>query len=177
MKKRFCVFFITLAIILALGGCNTVKPEDSGTLLPTSSPSETPPSGDVEVLNNIQIDRATDELLNKYNSFHEYNIDEDGDRLIISTDTVIKDFAFISVDYDDTGDKISFLAGDKLFSVDELSPEKPFIVKLLIPGSVPTYGISFVDENGVERYYTINLSGKGEEEGPPYFLLEFENGK
>ncbi len=125
---------------------------------------------------NIQIDRATDELLDNYISFHEYINDEDGARLIIRTDTEIKDFAFISVDYDNAGDKLFFLAGDTLFSVDELSPEKPFVVKLMIPGSVPAYGISFVDENGVERYYTINLSGRGEEEGPPYILLEFENG-
>jgi hypothetical protein len=62
-----------------------------------------------------------------------------------------------------------------LFSIDELSPEKPFVVQLLIPGSTPAYGISFVDENGDEKYYTINMSGRGEEEGPPYLLLEFEN--
>jgi hypothetical protein len=48
-----------------------------------------------------------------------------------------KNFAFISVDYDDKGDEISFLAGDILSSVDELSPEKPFVVKLLTHGLVP----------------------------------------
>jgi len=36
-----------------------------------------------------------------------------------------------------------------LSSVDELSPEKPFVVKLLTYGLVPAYGISFVDENSV----------------------------
>ena len=183
MKKRFCILFISLVIILALGGCkDAVKPEDSGTLPPTSAPSETPLSPATfeyveSTLGNFHISRTTDELLNKYDSFHEYIINGDGDTLIIRTDTAIKDFAFISVNYDDTGGKVSLLAGDTLFSVDELSPEKPFVVKLLDPGGVlPTYGISFVDENGVKRYYSINLDKRGVEEAPPYFLLEFENG-
>ncbi len=127
------------------------------------------------VLGNFHIALATDELLNKYDSFHEYINDEDGAELIIWTDIVIKDFAFIAVDHDDAGGKLSFLAGDALFSVEELSPEKPFVVKLVIPGSIPAYGISFADENGAERFFSINLSGRGANEASPYYLLE-ENG-
>jgi len=179
MKKRFCVLFITLVITLALGGCkNTGKPDNSDISPPSSSPSETPSATfkyEESTLGNFHIARATDELLNKYDLFHVYISDEDGDRLIILTDKAIKDFAFISVNYDDTGDKISLLAGDTLFSIEELSPEKPFVVKLLDPGGVlPAYGISFVDENGVKRYYSINMDRRGVEEAPPYFLLEFE---
>lgn len=170
MKKRFCALLIALVIMPGIGGCNNAEQPAP---VQAETPSSPTPSED---LNNIQIDRATDELLDNYISFHEYINDEDGDWLILRTDTEIRDFAFISVDHDDTGDKLSFLAGETLFPVDELSPEKPFVVKLMIPGSVPAYGISFVDENGVERYYTINLSGRGEGEGPPYILLEFENG-
>lgn len=123
-------------------------------------------------LENFHIALATDELLNRYDSFHEYINHEDGARLIIWTDTVIKDFAFITVDHDVTVSKLSFLAGDTLFSVDALSPEKPFVVKLLIPGILPAYGISFADENGVERFFSINLSGRGAGEAPRYYLLD-----
>jgi hypothetical protein len=45
----------------------------------------------------------------------------------------------------------------------------------MFPGSTPAYGISFVDENGSERFLSINLSGRGVDEAPPYYLLE-ENG-
>jgi len=178
MKKRTSVFFIILVIMLALGGCkDSAQPDNSNTLPQTSAPSETPPSpASFEyaetTLENFHVALATNELLNKYDSFHEYINDEDGARLIIWTDTAVKDFAFITVDHDDTGDKLSFLAGDTLFSIDELSPEKPFVVKLLIPGSMPAYGISFVDENGVDKLFSINLSGRGIEEAPPYYLLD-----
>lgn len=179
MRKRFCVLFITLVITLVLGGCkSTGKPDNSDISLPSSSPSETPSATFKYVestLGNFHISRTTDELLNKYDLFHEYISDEDGDMLIIRTDKAIKGFDFISVNYDDMGDKISLLAGDTLFSIDELSPEKPFVVKLLDPGGVlPAYGISFVDESGVKRYYSINMDRRGVEEAPPYFLLEFE---
>lgn len=179
MGKKICVSFIILVMFLGIGGCiNAEQPSPTQTeTLSTPVPSTPTPSEYVEsTLGNFHIALATDELMNKYDSSHEYINDEDGARLIIWTDEKIKDFAFISVDYEGTGDKISYLAGDILFSVDELSPEKPFVVKLMIPGSVLAYGISFLDENGVQRYFAINLDGRGAEEAPPYFLLEFENG-
>lgn len=178
MKKRLCLIFVALIITFALGGCkDAVNSENSDT---TSTSSETSsssaPSDSVETSSiNIQIDIATDELLGEYDSFYEYVNDEDGERLIIWTDKEVEDFAFISVDYEDTEDEIAYHAGNILYSIDELSPKKPFVVKLLTPGLVPAYGVSFLDENGVERYYTINLSGRDPEEAPPYFLLEFEN--
>jgi hypothetical protein len=46
---------------------------------------------------------------------------------------------------------------------------------MMAPEVLPIYGISFLDENGVKRYFSIHLSGRGVEEAPPYFLLEFEN--
>lgn len=180
MKKGFCVLVVVLAIMLALGGCKAaVAPESGGTLPPASASPEapTPPAPSVYVestLENFHIALASDELLNKYDAFHEY-IHEDGARVIIWTDTEVKNFAFISVDYDIADDQISFFAGDVLFSVDELSPEKPFVVETMAPEVLPLYGISFLDENNVQRYFSINFSGRGIEEAPPYFFLEFEN--
>lgn len=182
MKKRFCVLVTILIIVLAIGGCkDTAKPENSDALSSASVHSEAPsspaPSEYVEsTLENFHIALAKDALLSQYDSFHEFVADKGGVRVIIWTDTAVKDFAFISVGYDDTGDEISLLAGDVLFSVDELSPEKPFVAEMTAPEILPIYGISFVDENDVTRYFSINADGRGAEEAPPYFLLEFESG-
>ena len=74
------------ALIQALGTySDSAQPETS------SSPA---PSEYVEsTLENFHIALATDELLNKYNSFHEYNNDEDGTRFIIWTDTEIAKYS------------------------------------------------------------------------------------
>ena len=127
-------------------------------------------------LENFSIAIASDELLDKYNSYHEYISDERIVRIMIWTDTSIKDFAFISVDHDETGDKITYLAGDILFSLDELTPKKPFVAEIFSPEIFPVNGISFRDENGVKRYFCILSDGRGAEEAPPYFFLEFKNG-
>ena len=119
----------------------------------------------------VRVDLATDELLDKYDSFYEYVNDKDGADVLIWTDTKIKDFAFITIKHE-VKNKLHYFPGDTLFSIDELPPEKPFIVKLLIPGTVSWYGISLLDEKGVKRYYTIDLNGRGV--GPHYFLNEFK---
>lgn len=191
MKRNLYILLVILIMMLGFTGCHSAdQPTINQTQTPSSPiDSETPsapinsetplipaPSEFVEsTLGSLHIADVTDELLSKYDSFHEYINNEDGASLVIWTDKAIKDFAFIAVDFDVTGDELSFIAGETLFSIDELSPEKPFVLKLLFPGAIPSYGISFVDENGVERHYTINLSGQGADEAPPYFLQEFEN--
>lgn len=173
MGKRICVSLICIAMFLGIGGCFKAKPPAT---TQTGTPSAPAPSEYVEsTLENLHIAPVTDELMSKFNSFHEYTNDEDGEKLVIWTDKAVTDFAFISVECDAAGDGVSCVAGDTLFLVDELAPEKPFAVKLMIPGTFPAYGISFVDENGVQRYFTINMDGRGADEAPPYFLLEFEN--
>lgn len=173
MKKRSCILLITLVITLGIGGCNA---EQQPPVQSKKPPSPVPSEYVESTLGNFHIAIATDELLNKYDSYHEYSCEAGDVRVIIWTDTEIKDFAYFSVNHDVTGGKIFYLAGDILFSADELSPEKPFVAEIMAPEIFPINGISFMDENGVKKYYTIQLSGRGVEEAPPYFFLEFENG-
>ncbi len=188
MKKRSCALLIALVFMLLVGGCNSVEstppvqsempssPAPSEDAEQSETPSSPAPTVYVEsTLENFHIAIVTDELLNKYTSYHEY-ISDELERIIIWTDTDIKDFAFITVDYNDTGDKISYLAGDILSSLDELSPEKPFVADIFPPEIFPVNGISFLDVYGVRRYFSILMDGRGVEEAPPYFFLEFENG-
>jgi hypothetical protein len=154
MKKKIFAAILTLVLMIAVGGC---------------SAEETPAS----VLERFHIAIAEEELLDQYDSFHEYTADESSLRVIIWTDTEVKDFAFFSIDYDETGDQISLLAGDVLFSLDELSPEMPAVIEMTAPEVLPLYGISFLDEDDVRRYLSINYDGRGEDEAPPYFFHEF----
>lgn len=155
VKKLVAVFTLVLLLLL-MTGCQKEK-------------------SDSAIRTDFHIALATDETINKYDSFHEYNNDESGARLIIWPDGRVRNFAFISVGNREVENKIYYFAKDTLFSVEELSPEKPFVVKLLIPGLVSAWGISFLDENNVQRYFAINLDGRGEDEASPYFLLEFNS--
>ena len=176
MKKKMLVVVITLVLMLGVVGCQEQKaPEVTDPSEPTTGESETPFEYTESSLENFHIAIAEEERLSEYDSFHEYTADESPLKLIIWTDSKIKDFAFISVGYVETGDEISLCAGKSLFSADELLPEKPFVVEMTAPEVLPPYGISFMDESGAIRYFSINADGRGAEEAPPYFLLEFEN--
>jgi len=143
--------------------------EGSGMVGPTEAPTA-----------NVYISVATDEDLENYDLFYKCSDNEDsmwGWWAIISTDTEVREFAYYSImisdDYGD--DEDPFIVGDIRFSVDVLTYEKPFLVKVVIPGIYPTSGVSFLDENGVTKYYAIMDDYGDEYPDPPYYFIEFEN--
>jgi len=115
----------------------------------------------------IQVDFSTDELLSQHQNRHEFVHVEEAGYLIISTDMVITDFEFVWVgnsfdlaDWDvDEDDELYFFVEDVLYSVAELTPEVPFMVRTWADwGIMPRIGISFTDANGVARYFHIQQS-------------------
>ncbi len=182
---------MVFVIILMIDGCNQAEPPAAvlletpsvsvqSEMPPSPAQSETPPSPAPSfyvdsVLENFHIAIATEELLGQYASYHEYAAEE-LERIIIWTDTVMKEFAFITINYDDTGDQFTFSEGEVLFSLDEFSPDKPFVADIFSPEIFPVNGISFRDIYGAKRYFFIQADGRGIEEAPPYHFSEFENG-
>lgn len=47
----------------------------------------------------------------------------------------------------------------ELYAYGTLTSENPIVVTLTDYGTVPAYGVSFVDPDGVERFYSIGISG------------------
>ena len=197
MKRIVFALVIILSLIISLGACSEKETLDAGDpLLETNSIETTEPRStkpaiteantpssveltgqDAITLNRVHIDLASNELLEQYFSFYEYVLDEDGANILIWTDETVTDFAFFTVHTEESEDSLSFSVDEELAFFDIFSSEKPLVVKLLIPGLIPAYGISYVDENENEKLYTINLDGRGEGEAPPYFLLEFKKVK
>jgi hypothetical protein len=188
---KFRVLLILFIITLAIGGCKQAEPlasvqsetplvsvqsEVPESPVQSVAPPSPAPSVYVDsVLENFHIAIATEELLGQYASYYEYAAEEIA-RIIIWTDTVVKDFAFISVNNDETGDQFTFSEGEILFSLDEFTPDKPFVADIFSPEIFPVNGISFRDVYGVKRYFFIQADGRGIEEAPPYHFREFENG-
>ena len=50
-------------------------------------------------------------------------------------------------------------SSDLLYAYGALTSENPIVVTLTDYGTVPAYGVSFVDPDGVERFYSIGISG------------------
>lgn len=105
--------------------------------------------------------------------FDEFVADSDEGQMTIAftTDTACRDFSILALtleDIDDEG-RISF-QNEVLFWLDTLMPERPLVVYLTFSGTIPNYGISYVDIDGELRYYYLGMSG----EDGSIQLVEFE---
>ena len=120
---------------------------------------------------------AVEEQVSKTGSYCRYVKDEDGIFLVISPDANVRSFRFVTVKVEDTESGLRYSVADELYSIDELTTEKPFLVKMKFVGLLPTYGIVFEDQNNNERFYTINMSGIDAAEGQTYYLNEVKSSK
>jgi hypothetical protein len=172
MKRILTIIIIIFILAFSLAGCKkkTVTDETS-----SSEPSSTTANNSqLEITAKLQptilIGRATDEVLNKYGSFYEYS-DNNGERIIIWTDTSLRNFEFISIGFEFVEGQISLFSEKPLYTVNELPPEKPFVLKTLISEGIPSRGISYLNENNIKKYFYISESGMD----GSLSLVEFNN--
>lgn len=72
----------------------------------------------------------------------------------------VEDFKVLALEYEDVdADGNVKFATETLYSQDELRPQRPLMVGMSCDSTIPCYGISYVDENGVERKFAIEVSG------------------
>lgn len=71
----------------------------------------------------------------------------------------LKNVKFTSLTWGDNGYEVV----NTLHTLPALTPEKPFVAKVMFLGSATVFGISFEDADGVTRYFAINESGRNGE--------------
>jgi len=182
MKSRLiCIVFSLLTIVL-FAACQTglresalaeplesEKPETGETYCPEESPFA-PSMGITSA--NIQFHFVADNFLydlepffdlidlGQFESFHEFvEFDEEmHSRIVFTTEATVRNFRFIEISYNFDTDPYETIVSNVLYSLEELSPETPFVVTWRQWGIFPHRGISFVDENGTTRYFSIDMS-------------------
>jgi len=120
----------------------------------------------------VTADYANDAFLADTNSYDEVIIDlsEAQTRIVFTANATVKDFKYLEILLTDCiDDKCFFDIVEELYSTDSLRPERPLVIGMEFIGSIPNRGISFMDETGTIRYFSINQSGR---DGSVY-LLEF----
>jgi len=112
--------------------------------------------------------------LDQFASYHEVILsgEEAYTRIVITTEVPLRDFHFVEVDLYFL-EQTEFMWAAILYSMDELTPETPFVASFLEQGTLPHRGIVFFDETfGWYRFFSINVSGYDGSIG----LVEAENG-
>ena len=164
MKKRITIAIIVSISVLMLAACA------GGGAGPSSPGEETTAEPEVTGPVIISIAEATDELLKKYDTYIEYNTGaEFAVNVLISTNTMVRDFSYIEVGAKEENDQFVFYESAVLLSLPKLLPEEPLLTDVIFPGMLPVRGITYLDENDVKRYFAISMSG----EDGSVFLFEF----
>ena len=87
----------------------------------------------------VYVREAEETLLMVYKEYHVFNARtaDSYTKVMISTTTAVRNF-----------------------KVPELVPGCPIVVIMTLYGTIPNYGISYTDEHGTTRKFTVGLSGK-----------------
>ena len=80
--------------------------------------------------------------------------------LAISTDVTVTDFKVNSLEYDYSNNGQEHIFEVLEYEHGELNPERPLVLKIVIPESRPQYDISYTDTDGTIRSFNILQSGE-----------------
>lgn len=160
---------LLLALSLTLAGCGQRGTEESAGAAPSNSPGSEASAGAEGDTPTLRIQVLEEGALAE-GTYWQYIESEEGVCLVITPTAAVRSFKFATVKVKEGESEVRYTMDDVRCLYDELTPDKPFVVKLLPVGTLPTYGVAFTDQNDQSHLYTINVSGLGPEEGGGYFL-------
>lgn len=82
-------------------------------------------------------------------------------RILFSTDSTVTKFKVLGLQLKevDPQGKITFTE-EELYKQESLTPQRPLLVVLTFYGDLPHYGISYLDEKGQVKKYSVQISGE-----------------
>ena len=102
-----------------------------------------------------------EDIAGEYGTVFNASSDEYAFYAVFRTDVKITDVKVLGLtflDADENGN-ITF-DREVLHTVDEIGPDFNLAVHLTADGSIPAYGISYVDADGTEKAFSVNMSGE-----------------
>jgi len=166
-KKLMKIILLIMAIIFFIISCN--KRLASNTI----SNSETIKTGKVWV----SFSYIDDESLKKYASYDSFIENEEHLKIAFTSNVTAKDFSWLAISFSDEGYNEGFQIMEELYSLNELNPQKPFVVSWQEVGIFPHRGFSYRDENWQKQYYALLSGNYGadpeEYDGPDLVVSQF----
>lgn len=104
----------------------------------------------------VSVEYATQQQLQKYKNANQFTIQEEGAELLILPKEALKDFRITYVEYD--GDNDKFNEVNELYTLPEITPDKPLILKCIMP-DLPGLKVSYIEQSGMKQSCVIAESG------------------
>lgn len=105
----------------------------------------------------ITAEYATAEFLENTENYTSYeDKKENYTKVVYKTSKKVTNFRFLSIEPNDTDkDDGRFKISKVLHTIEEFDSEKAFVAETAFADVYPLRGISFVDEHGITRYFTV----------------------
>lgn len=102
-----------------------------------------------------------EDIAGEYGTVFNASSDEYAFYAVFRTDVKITDVKVLGLTFVDA-DESGVITFDKevLHTVDEIGPDFNLAVHLTAEGSIPAYGISYVDADGTVKSFSVNMSGE-----------------
>jgi len=126
----------------------------------------------------INVSYVDDSFFEKYKTYDSFIQNEDSGRIVFTANVPVNDFSWLSLTmgFDDI-DGIIYDVEEELYSLDELNPEKPFVVSWQEVGIMSCFGFSYRDKDGVKKYFVGRVGNYGmdpeEYDGPDFVIQQF----
>ncbi len=143
---------------------NTVPEETTATAEETTFANETTAAAEevtAETKNATVTVEQVEDIAGEYGTVFNASSDEYAFYAVFRTDVKITDVKVLGLTFVDA-DESGVITFDKevLHTVDEIGPDFNLAVHLTAEGSIPAYGISYVDADGTVKSFSVNMSGE-----------------
>jgi len=202
--RKFIAIAVISAVLLILTACgreaayvpnNTQYPEYQPRVTPEptkdedTSPLQSTFVAEEELI--IQITTATDEFINGFDRVHKLDYGvvrtargddhttielDTGLSLMIWINQPVTDFEVLLLGHDIINDQLIYIPIESFGLVSELPPTEAFVITSYAGnGTMPWSGVTFIDENGIKRYFWMQQNQGYPQYGDFWFIREFEN--
>ncbi|MCL2565140.1 MAG: hypothetical protein FWE24_04940, partial [Defluviitaleaceae bacterium] len=183
MRKYAFILTLAMVILLAFTACggngNAITPpteQDDNGYVETPTAQEHENEQSITTSAHVQLQLVDDESVRQWymgddlfdlshvERYHEFDTGYDFARIVFTTNVTVRDFRFLNVVFNDSFspgvDDRLYLVRDVMYTLEELTPEVPFVVTGADMGSaLAANGFSFVDEMGQTRYFAFLIDG------------------
>ena len=135
-------------------------------------------AADIEIDDiSISVFGVDEEDLKKYKSYESFiKNDEYAQRIAFVPNVPVKDFSWLSMGVmdDPDADEVVYEIKEVLYTLKELTPQKPLVVSWVEVGMMSAFGYSYRDRDGKIKYFmgqAANYGGDPEEYDGPAFLI------
>lgn len=80
-------------------------------------------------------------------------------RVLLTASAPVSDFKVLALTAEPLGSEGITFRTRELYALDTLSPEHPLVLTTVFHGDTPGWGISYVDGNGTEQRFALDISG------------------